>query len=228
VFRGEPVEEQQVARASGARPAARASRAGRSAAAEVRIRPRRALISVAVITFLAANLPLLALLVWDVWTTGAPPWILLVDAGLAALGVALVGRQLTVFAAVRDGALMGNGIFSRVARVPVAAIRRVVFVAVYTGHGTDVSGQVLAMGDGRAVLFRLRAFYWHDADLDLLAEAVGAPVERACTPLSQQEFFETYPGSRYWFERNVPLKVAAVVLAGAIVAAALVGFMSLG
>ena len=143
------------------------------------------------------------------------------------VGLLAYWRQKSVFTGIRNGALVGNGIFSRTVRVPLGDIHRAEFVKVETKDPDEPALQFVALdADGRT-RFRMRAHYWHLDDLRALADRLGCAGERRDS-MTAEEFFAAYPGSAYWFERYPALRfglaavgvMAAVLGATALVAAA--------
>ncbi|MDQ4137864.1 MAG: hypothetical protein M3116_03325 [Actinomycetota bacterium] len=188
---------------------------------EFLMRPRRSLLRTAWIAGLVGSVPVFAVLYWQAIQTGGSIMIV-VHTHLAVLIAALLTywRQKSVFTGITQGALVGNGIFSPVVRVPLDEIQRVEFVQVETRDPEEPSLQFLALDvDGRT-RFRMRAHYWHLDDLRALADRLGSAGERR-DPMTAEEFFEAYPGSAYWFEKYPALRLslAAVGVVGAVLGA---------
>ncbi|MDQ1569772.1 MAG: hypothetical protein QOF79_446 [Actinomycetota bacterium] len=167
----------------------------------VRVRPKLSLSVTGVVVIAVIMIPISLVLVWYDPLNGAWKWIVAVDLVLTAFSVAALVRQLNVFVAITGDSLIGNGIFSPLVSVKLADIRRVVLARMYSRHSSDSSVQFVALDAEGRCLFRMRGGYWHSKDLDSLACAVGVEVRSHDDPLIAQEFFETYPRSRYWFER---------------------------
>ncbi|NEM92150.1 hypothetical protein [Galbitalea soli] len=166
------------------------------------VRPKRSLLTTAVVTYVAITVPVFAVAYWYTAAVGGWEWILVLHILLALACLATLLRQTRVFAAVSGELVSGNGIFSRTQSVPRSAIARVVLARVYARDSSERTIQLVALDAGGRCLFRLRGQYWAREDLDTFAGAIGCQVVHAGAPLSQGEFFTTYPGSRYWFERG--------------------------
>jgi hypothetical protein len=185
----------------------------------VRIRPRAGLLGTAAATSLLVTSPLFGVLYWFAVPSGNWPVVLAAHV-LVLIGCVLVGaRQLTVFAEVRDGRLVGNGIFSPTEVVELDRIAVVDLVGTYVGLKPAPVPQLLVRDAEGRRLFRLRGNFWHPGDLERIAEALPVPTTTASEPVDLKEFFRRYPGSAYWFENRPALLVAAIVLGVVAVAA---------
>lgn len=179
----------------------------------VHIRPRRALISSAVVSMLLAMAPVFFLLYWFTVPAGTWPVVAALQVAVLVACVALGFRQLRVFVAVTDSQLVGNGIFTPTVRVALHDIAQVLLVETYRGHAPETVTQVLVLGaDGRRV-FRMRGNYWHASDLADLTAVLPVPAERGAEPMPLSAFFRLYPSSAYWFENKPVVRVAAVAAA---------------
>ena len=192
------------------------------------MRPRTSLLRTAWIALLVGSVPVFAVLYWQAAQAhGSLLTVVHVHLVVMLAGAITYWRQKSVFTGITGGALVGNGIFSPVVRVPLSEIDRVEFVRVETKDPEEPSLQFVAIdADGRT-RFRMRGHYWHLEDLRALADRLGCGGERR-DPITTEEFFATYPGSAYWFERHPVLRfglaamgvLAAVLGATALVAAA--------
>jgi hypothetical protein len=193
----------------------------------IRIKPRAGLLGTAAVTSLLVTSPLFGVLYWFAIPAGRWP-VVVVAHVVVLIGCVLVGaRQLTVFAEVRDGRLVGNGIFSPTEVVELDRIAVVDLVGTYVGLKPAPVPQLLVRDAEGRRLFRLRGNFWHAGDLDRIAEALPVPTTAASEPIDLKEFFRRYPGSAYWFENRPVLLVAAIVLgvvAVAAVAAVMIAF----
>lgn len=79
----------------------------------VLIRPRRSLLSTALVSIVFAMLPVFGVLYWFAFQHDAWPLVFAVHLAVVLAALALLVRQLTVRTAVTDTELMGSGIFSR-------------------------------------------------------------------------------------------------------------------
>lgn len=188
----------------------------------VRVRPKHSLLGNAFASIVLGTTPIFAVAYWFTSTRGGMGLVVAAHALVLATGLLLLWRQLSLFCAVTDDELIGNGIFTTLVRVPFARVHRVQLVPTYLGAATDPVMQLLVTdADGRR-LFRMRGNYWHTADLRALTAALPVAVEDEHEVLSMREFFAAHPGSAYWFENRLPLLVVAAVVAaaGALAAAA--------
>ncbi|MAT18766.1 MAG: hypothetical protein CMF56_11995 [Leifsonia sp.] len=188
----------------------------------ITIRPRRSLMVTAVLSFLAAMVPIFGVLYWFASARDAIVPVSVVHAIVLAIGAGVLLRQLQVRAVVTDTQLTGNGIFSPTIRVDLDDIEDVLLVETHVGPSPDTVTQLIARDVDGHTLFRMRGNFWHEHDLEALVAALPVPVTRVAGPLSMAEFFDEYPGSVYWFENRPGLKAAAaaaglIALAGVIV-----------
>jgi len=184
----------------------------------VTVHPRNEMIQSGLVTFFVTTIPLFGVLYWYTASLGIWPEILAAQVLIAVGSIGAIVRQRMVHTTVTDSTLSGNGIFSRRVVVPLDSINSVALVPVFGADPNEVTTQLLAIGEGGRCVFRMRGYYWHPGDLTMIASAIGRPI---CTPtvaLSEEEFFEEYPGSRYWFERNKAILPAIIVATVALVA----------
>jgi hypothetical protein len=192
------------------------------------MRPRRSLLRTAWITLLVGSVPVFGVLYWQAaQTSGSVLTVAEVHVSLMIAAALTYWRQKSVFTGIADGALLGNGIFSPVVRVPLDEIHRVEFVQVETKDPDEPALQFVALDAQGRTRFRMRAAYWHLHDLHAVADRLGCAGDRRDS-LTPEEFFTAYPGSAYWFERHPVLRIAlaavgvvvAVLAATVLVAAA--------
>jgi hypothetical protein len=195
---------------------------------EFLMRPRKSLLRTAWIALLVGSVPVFAVLYWEAAQSGGSLLTVVhVHLAIFVLGALTYWRQKSVFTGITDGALVGNGIFSPVVRVPLDEIHRVEFVSVESKDPDEPAVQFVALDASGRTRFRMRAHYWHLEDLRALADRLGCAGDRR-DPMTTEEFFEAYPGSAYWFEKYPVLRfalgaagvVGAVLGATALVAAA--------
>ena len=181
--------------------------------AVVTVRPRRSLLTTAFVSILLAMIPVFGVLYWFSFEHDSWMLVLIVHVlTVLAAGLVLV-RQLTVFSAVTETELIGRGIFSPLIRVPLSRIASVDLVETYVGQAPDSVTQLLVRDAQGRRLFRMRGSFWHDGDLERIAEALPVPADVTSDPIALPEFFRNYPGSAYWFEHRPILRVVVFVLA---------------
>jgi hypothetical protein len=168
----------------------------------LRVRPKRSLSTTAIITFFALTIPVFAVLYWYTAPLHAVRWVLGAHIVIALLCLVTLFRQSTVFAALTKDQLVGNGIFSPTVSVPRSRIRSVALAQVYGRESSEISTQFAALDDKGNCVFRMRGEFWHDDDLRTLATALNVGKVEETPPLSREEFYAKYQGSRYWFERK--------------------------
>ncbi len=188
----------------------------------VLVHPKHSLLSNAFASIILGTTPVFGVVYWFASARGGLDLALLAHALVVTTGLLLLWRQLTVFCAVTDDELIGNGIFTPVVRVKLSDVRRVLLVPTYVGAAPDPIVQLLVTDGAGRRLFRMRGNFWRPGDLRALAEALPVPVEEVREPMTARDFFRTYPGAAYWFEHRRPLQVAVVTMAvlAAIAAAA--------
>ena len=196
------------------------------ARARVYVRPKSSLLGDAFVAIVLGTTPIFAVVYWFTSSHGGTQIALAVHAGVIALGLLLLWRQLRVFCAVIDDELIGNGIFTPLVRVKLASIRKVQLMPTYLGAAPEPVLQLLVTGDEGRRLFRMRGNFWHDDELRALAAALPVPVEETREAITMREFFTVYPGSAYWFENRRPLQVAVLAVAMLAALAAAVWIMS--
>jgi hypothetical protein len=188
---------------------------------EFLMRPRKSLLRTAWIAGLVGSLPVFAVLYWEaVQSGGSLSTVVHTHILVMIAGLLIFWRQKSVFTGITQGALVGNGIFSPVVRVPLDEIHRVEFVQVESRDPGEPALQFVALDEEGRTRFRMRALYWHLEDLRALADRLGCAGDRK-DPLTTEEFFEAYPGSAYWFEKYPVLRFAlgAVGVVGAVLGA---------
>ncbi len=193
----------------------------------LRVRPKTSLLSNAFASIILGTTPVFAVAYWFASSRGGLDIALLAHAIVLTVGLLLLWRQLSVFCAVTDDELIGNGIFSPLVRVKLADIRRVQLVPTYVGASPEPIMQLLATGDDGRRVFRMRGNFWRDDDLRALAAALPVPLEEVHDAMSARDFFRAHPGAAYWFEHRRPVQVAVVAVALLLALAAAVGIMRL-
>jgi hypothetical protein len=191
-------------------------------AASILVRPRRSLMWTAFTSVVLGMLPVFGVLYWFGIQNGSWPIVLIAHVVVVVAALLALLRQLTVHCAVSSTELSGNGIFSPVKRVPINSIANVTLVPTYVGQAPEPVRQLVVRDASGHTLFRMRGNFWHPGDLSAVASALPVPSTVEKDPISIRDFFETYPGSAYWFENNPALRVALVVAAIVVVVGAVV------
>jgi hypothetical protein len=184
-----------------------------AARTSVLVRPRRSLMSTALISIVLGMLPVFGVFYWFGVQHGSWQLVLVVHIAIVLASVAVMFRQLTVFSAVSETELLGRGIFSPLERVPIERIASATLVPTYVGQAPEPIQQLLVRDAAGHRLFRMRGNFWHQGDLAAIAAALPVATTVVKEPISIREFFRLYPGSAYWFENNPLVRVGVVVLA---------------
>jgi hypothetical protein len=191
-------------------------------ATTVLVRPRRSLMTTAFVSIVLAMIPVFGVLYWFAIQHGSWWLVFVVHLAITIACLAVLARQLTVFAAVTDSELIGRGIFSPMVRVPLGAIADAVIVPTYIGQSPDAVPQLLVRDASGSRLYRMRGTFWHPEDLNAVADALPVTPTRVQEAIGIREFYRTYPGSAYWFQNRPALWgvvfVLAALLAGAVAA----------
>jgi F0F1-type ATP synthase membrane subunit c/vacuolar-type H+-ATPase subunit K len=187
----------------------------------VLVRPKPEMTRIGVVTFFITTVPVFAVLYWYTAPLGIWPEILAIHLVIAFACLVTGWRQRRVFSAVSDQVLEGNGIFSKMESVPLSSVVRVALVPVFRSHPNEATTQLVVLGDNDQCLFRMRGQFWNDADVTRLVEGINRPTTREREALSEDEFFDMYPGSVYWFERRPVRRTVLVVVAAIAVGVAL-------
>lgn len=192
----------------------------------MRIRPKFSLLSNALAAIVLGTAPILGVAFWFASARGGIELVVAATALVLIAGLLLLWRQLSVYSAITETELIGNGIFSPLVRVKLADIREVQLVPTYLGAAPEPALQLLVTGEHGERLFRMRGNFYHRKELRAFAAALPVPVEASPEPMSLQDFFRAYPGSAFWFENRRPLQVAVIAVALLLALAAAVAIMS--
>ncbi|RNE62218.1 hypothetical protein [Cryobacterium tepidiphilum] len=172
---------------------------GAGGAWEVRPRPR--LMRAAWLTYLSLTTPVFAVLYWLTAPHDGWGMVLAVHVGLTLVFVAVAASVLHVRICVDGTTVTRRGVPGRARPVPAAAVAKAVMLDLYQPGALDTHAQLFLLGHDGAVLLRLRGQLWAQSDMEALAAAVGAPVERLPQPLSRAEVKRLDPRLLRWFER---------------------------
>jgi hypothetical protein len=187
----------------------------------VLVRPKPEMTRIAVVTFFITSIPVFAVLYWYTAPLGIWPQILAIHLVIAIASLIAGWRQRQVFSAVSASVLEGNGIFSPMMSVPLEEVVRVVLVPVFRSHPNEATTQLVVLGADDRCLFRMRGQFWNAADVATLVAGINRPTTTEREPLTESEFFTTFPGSAYWFERKPILRTFLVIAATIVVGIAL-------
>ncbi|TPW77343.1 hypothetical protein [Schumannella soli] len=185
-------------------------------------RLRRSILVGAITALVLALVPVTVALV--VLGDGLLPTVL-IESAIVIACVVIGLRQLTIHVRLTDRELSGNGIFSPMVRVDLDDVHEVLLVPTFVGSAPEPVLQLLVRDATGRRLFRLRGNFWDDGLLEKLAAALPVPVQTIAEPVTSKSFFETYPGSEYWFENKPWLRVAAILGVGLLVLGVAAGAM---
>ncbi|MCU1415874.1 MAG: hypothetical protein JWP32_48 [Schumannella sp.] len=177
------------------------------------VRPRRSLLRTGFVSVVLAMIPLFGVLYWFSIEHGSWLVVFVVHVVVSLVAVAVLLRQTMVHSAVTETELVGNGIFSPMVRVPLTSVAKVDLVETYVGQAPESVTQLLVRDAEGKRLFRMRGSFYHDGDLQKIADALPAKPDVVREPIGLTEFFRTYPGSAYWFEHRPILRVVVFGLA---------------
>jgi hypothetical protein len=195
-------------------------------AVRMRVRPKSVLSSLGVLTFLITIIPLFGVLYWYTAPLNIWPELLVLQLLILAGSLGAWWRQTRVFSSVSSATLQGNGIFSPTAIIPLDSVSRVVLIPVYRSHPSEASTQLIVLNERDHVVFRMRGQFWHESDMTGFARAIGRPIKVEQTAISEEDFFSTYLGSAYWFERNAGVRLVVIIGVVAVVVACILAIMS--
>lgn len=164
-------------------------------------RPRTRLMRAAWITYLSLTTPVFAVMYWLTAPHDEWPVVLVVHIGLTLVFVAVAASVLRVRVCFNGSSVAERGILGPRRPVPVTEVARVILLDLYQPGALDTHRQLFLLGADGRVLLRLRGQLWEQSDIDALAAAVGAPVERQPKPLSRAEVMRLHRGLLRWFER---------------------------
>jgi hypothetical protein len=153
------------------------------------------------LTFVSLTTPLFAVLYWLTVPHGRWGSVLAVHVGLTLVFGAVAATVLRVRVSCDGTVVTARGALGRTRRIPVADVARVVLLDLYQPGALDTHRQLFLLGHDGRVLLRMRGQLWDHADMDVLAAAIGTPVERLPQPLSRAELKRLHPALLRWFER---------------------------
>jgi hypothetical protein len=178
----------------------------------VRVRPRRSVLVMAVVSLCAALVPVTAMLALLASASGNWLTASIVEVVIVAICVVLGARQIGLYTQVTTTVLEGNGWMTPTVRVPLDRIAEVHVVDTYAGQSSETITQLLVLDAEGRRLFRLRGNFWNVGALDEVAAALPVAAQYGEEPVSLRSFFTEFPSSEYWFENKTWLKVGAIVL----------------
>jgi hypothetical protein len=184
----------------------------------VLVKPRRSLLTTALVSAALAFIPVFGVLYWFAIEHDSWQAVAIVNVVVVLIGFALAARQLAVHTEVTETELRGNGIFTPMVHVRLDRIRTVLLVPTYVGQAPEAVTQLLIRDARGRRLFRMRGNFWHPEDLRAIADSLPVRAVVIDEPMPLSEFFRAYPDSAYWFEDKPGLRV---VLIGGLIAAAL-------
>ncbi len=191
------------------------------------VTPKRTLLRNAVLSFLLISVPLFG----SVYLLGIPngtgAMVLAAEIVTVVISLAAYVRYRMAFVGVRENRVVKRSFLGRSRSVPLADIDSVLIVETFRSHAPDSTPQLLLRDrSGRRVL-RMRGIFWSEKSMRAVATAIDRPLTHHPDPITTKEFFDTYPGSAYWFEDRPALVVLAVVTVFAVSLGAVLTLMSL-
>ncbi|KQO82388.1 hypothetical protein ASF17_04640 [Frigoribacterium sp. Leaf263] len=195
---------------------------GERDAYDVVVEPRRTLATNAVLTSLAALVPVGVALLWLTWSSGLWPVVVALGAVAGVIGLVAHRRYLDSFAALDAQHFVKRGWLPGFVRVRRDRIAEVVVVSSYVPHSTDVVLQLVAFDAVGVRLFRMRGHYWPDEAIMTVHDALGAASTVVTKPVSLRDFYRAYPHARYWYEGRPGVSMPIVAALFALATGALV------
>ncbi|MDQ1555021.1 MAG: hypothetical protein QOI02_23 [Actinomycetota bacterium] len=193
----------------------------------VLIRPKRSLLRTAVLTFWITSVPVFGVLYWFGALQGTWRTVIVIHVVVAVVSALLYWRQLTVYSGVTPRHIEGRGIFSPLESVPLTQVDSVVMVPVYGGSTADTALQLVTLDERGRCVYRMRGQFWHTDDLRRFAKALGRGLVEEPIAINEEEFFERYPGSEYWFENSALIRWVGIIVLTLVVGLAAIGLMAL-
>ena len=193
------------------------------------VRPRRSLITTAIVSLLLAMIPSFGVLYAVGASNGTWVGILVAHCVVIAICGGILIRQLTVHTRVTATHIQGNGIFTPMVVVPLADVHQALIVKTFTGDSPDTVEQLLLRDESGHRLYRMRGNYYEPGILQEVAAAL--PIETCVVDeaMPVKRFFSEYPGAEYWFENKPALRIIWIpvgILLALAVAALIAGLSS--
>lgn len=187
------------------------------------VRTRPSLMRSGTLAITAGAVPLFAVLYWLSISQGSWRRVLVVHVVFMALWAFAWFRFRRVYVKVDDERITDQSFLKRTV-IPRRDVADILIAQTYRDSSADTVPQLLALDKAGRRLFRLRGYFWTRDDMLAIAKAIGVRPRIDPEPLTRREFYESYPGSAYWYEGRPWLKTAGIVVA-LVAAAGFVGWL---
>lgn len=178
----------------------------------VRLSPRHSLARNGLLSFVFVTLPIFGALA-------------LLNESVAGIAFAIVGQVLCLllgcilyflyrrtFIGVTATTIEERGFWGARTSTPRAAIDSVVLANTYSRFSNDTVQQLVVRDPSGARLLRMRGLFWTPKAIGEVAAAIDLPLTTPPEDMGVREFFDTYPGTAYWFENSTGVVALAVVV----------------
>ena len=168
------------------------------------LRPRRRLITRAVIAGLALLLPLSIVLYWlaiprDTWL-----FVLLAQCGVLTLGVLGAHGAHRLHVKVDADGLQIRRLLGRVTHFPLPEIDSLLLIELYQSNTLEVLPQLYLLDSSGKTLLHLRGEFWPGSAMERIVDALDVPVERLPDPISIAELKQLRPRLVRSYARGFP------------------------
>lgn len=165
------------------------------------LRPRSQLIRQTRLVVAALTLPILAAMLWFAIPRGSWPRVIIAALFILALYLAAVALLRGVSIRLERDGLVERGFFVHQNRVPAKRVATALIVDIYRGATAETTRQLFLLDTTGERLLRMRGEFWSNDDIDAVATAFGAPVQRLDDPITADRMRTEMPELIYWFER---------------------------
>jgi hypothetical protein len=185
------------------------------ATGSIRLRPHAHLFRQALLSTLAFQIPVFAVLYFLTVPNG--PWVAVLALHILTSVAFLIATHAYFRAAVwvDPTGIAERGFFGRLVYIPTSGIGSIVLVHTYHGGGADTLPQLFICDPSGRQIVRLRGQFWSIENMRLVGSTLGVQVTELAEAVSTRELLEQFPGLLYWFERS-PL-LGAVAFTGSVV-----------
>ncbi|MES2171368.1 MAG: hypothetical protein V4479_11705 [Actinomycetota bacterium] len=176
------------------------------------LRPKIDLVRTAAVSTLLIAIPVFGALFFLGLHNGT--WALPIAGMALTLAVCVIGFALfrATFIGVTATTIEERGFWGGRITSPRSAIASVALASVYSWGLSEPTNQLIVRDSRGSRLLRMRGGYWSiDAMRSVIASLDVTPTLPS-EAMSRKEFFDSFPGAAYWFERNRWLFWALVAL----------------
>jgi hypothetical protein len=200
---------------------------GKSRGEVVVVRPRPSLAAAGWLSFLLVSVPLYGALYWLASQNDRILPVAISQAVVIVFVAVCFVRYRRVSFEIDDENVIERHFMRRDEITPLSMIATIVFAETYRSSSADTLPQLLALDGNNKRLLRMRGQFWTSEEMRRFAGAVKKRTMTLDGPLSQEEFFEAYPGTAFWYEGNRTIVVLAAFVGLAVTAALVTGLMDI-